>query len=94
MSRDLLKKIQDAITQGEYDVTFHAVEEIAEDGLDIFDVEAAIINGEIAKTETDDPRGTRYTIIGKGIDGQTLVGVVGRFKETGVFLIVTAYRVD
>ena len=69
MTSRLLQRIRDAITQGEYDVTIHAVEEMAEDGLDILDVESAVLNGEISKTESDDPRGTRYTIIGKGANG-------------------------
>ncbi|MBI4790973.1 MAG: DUF4258 domain-containing protein [Chloroflexi bacterium] len=93
MPRRVLLHIQDAVSRGEYDVTAHAVDEIAEDGLNIFDVEAAVMNGEITKTETDDPRGTRYTIVGTAADGQTLVGLAGRFKETGIFLIVTAYEV-
>ena len=93
MSARLLQRIQTAIVQGEYDVTVHAVEEMAEDGLDIFDVEAAIASGQVTKTETDDPRGARYTIVGTAVDERTRVGVVGRFKETGIFLIVTAYIV-
>lgn len=91
MSKRLLQRIQDAIVRGEYDVTVHAVEEMAEDGLDIFDVEAAIVNGELTKTETDDPRGVRHTVVGMAVNARTRVGVVGRFKETGVFLIITVY---
>jgi len=89
-----LHSIQDAISHGEYDVTVHAVEEMAEDGLDIFDIECALMGGDLTKTETDDPRGTKYTIVGKAVDGRTRVGVIGRFKETGIFLIITTYEVD
>ncbi len=49
MTSRLLQRIRDAITQGEYDVTIHAVEEMAEDGLDILDVESAVLNGESQK---------------------------------------------
>ena len=56
------RKSQNAVTHGEYDVTIHAVEEMAEDGLDIFDVESAIMNGQLTKTEIDGPRGERYTV--------------------------------
>ncbi len=66
---------------------------MAEDNLDILDVEAAVLSGELTKTETDDPRGRRYTIVGRGTDKRTVIGVVGRFKETGVFLIITVYEV-
>lgn len=94
MSTRLVHKIQTAISNGEYDVTVHAVEEMAEDGLDILDVECAIFNGRVTKAETDDPRGTRYTIVGTARDERTRVGIVGRFKETGIFLIITVYAVN
>ena len=93
MADRLLARIQDAVVRGDYDVTVHAVEEMAEDGFDIFDVEAAVMSGAITKTETDDPRGARYTIVGYSVDKKRRVGVVGRFKETGIFLIVTAFEV-
>jgi hypothetical protein len=74
-------------------MTYHAVEEMAEDNLGIFDVESAVLSGKIIKREKDDPRGTKYVIKGIGIDQSTPVGVVGRFKETEIFLIITVYRI-
>ncbi len=59
----------------------------------ILDVENAILGGEITKMETDDPRGPRYTIVGLAEDQETDVGVVGRFTETGVYIVITAYKV-
>ena len=47
MSQRLLEQIRDAILNGEYDLTRHAIDEMAEDGLGIFDVESAILGGEI-----------------------------------------------
>ena len=93
MSQRLLRRIRGAIISGDYDLTRHAIDEMAEDGLGIFDVERAILDGEITKTETDDPRGPRYTIIGLAEDRKTEVGVVGRFTETGIYLIITVYEV-
>jgi hypothetical protein len=93
MSRRLLETIRDAVIRGDYDLTRHAVDEMAEDNLDILDVESAILNGEIAKTETDDPRGSRYTIIGLARNERTEVGVVGRFAETSIYLVITVYEV-
>ena len=93
MSRRLLERIRVTILSGDYDLTRHAIDEMAEDGLSIFDVEYAILHGKITKKETDDPRGPRYTIIGLAKDRQTEVGVAGRFTETGIFLIITVYEV-
>ena len=93
MPRRILDQIRVAIRDGAYDMTVHAVEEMAEDGLDLMDFEAAILNGRVIKRERDDPRGTRYTVHGAGTDGTTSVGTVGRFTETGRYLIITAYKV-
>jgi hypothetical protein len=67
------------IRLGQYDMTVHAMEEMAEDNLDIIDVEHTILGGQIARSEKGDPRGTKYVIQGKAVDNQTQVGVVGRF---------------
>jgi hypothetical protein len=66
---------------------------MAEEGLDLTDIETAIHNGRLIKTETDDARGSRYTVHGIGADGVTPVGIVGRFTETGRYLIITVYEV-
>ncbi len=73
-------------------MTVHAVEEMAEDNLDILDVKHAMLNGQIAKTERDDPRGTKYVVKGLAVDEETSVGVVGRFTDTGRYLIITVYE--
>jgi hypothetical protein len=74
-------------------MTVHAMEEMAEDNLDILDVEHAILSGRIAKVEKDDLRGAKYVVKGFGLDEQTPVGVVGRFTATGRYLIITVYEV-
>ena len=38
MSRGLLERIRGAIISGDYDLTRHAIDEMAEDGLGIYDV--------------------------------------------------------
>ncbi len=74
-------------------MTAHATEEMAEDDLDILDVEQAVLNGEITKIEKDDLRGTKYVIEGTGADQITPVGVVGRFASNDRYLIITVYEV-
>ena len=74
-------------------MTVHAFEEMAEDNLDILDIEHTILNGRVAKVEKDDPRGTKYVVKGLAVDGETSVGVVGRFTDTGRYLIITVYEV-
>jgi len=66
---------------------------MAEDELGIFDFENAVLSGKIVKREKDDPRGIKYVVEGVGTDQSTPIGVVGRFKETGIFLVITVYRI-
>ena len=73
--------------------TAYAMEGMAEDELDILDVEEAILNGQVIRTAKGDPRGAKYVVEGTAVDRKTPVGVVGRFTETGRYLIVTVYEI-
>ena len=74
-------------------MTYHASDEMAEDNLDIFDIETSILTGQITRIEKDDPRGSRYTIEGIATDYKTPVGTVGRFTATGKYRIITTYEI-
>ena len=88
-----MDRIREKIRQREYDMTIHAMEEMAEDDLDILDIEHAILNGQVARIERDNPRGTKYVIEGFAVDEQTPVGIVGRFTTTDRYLIITVYEI-
>jgi hypothetical protein len=88
-----LERIRNAILDCRYTLTEHAYEEMAEDNLDVLDVEAAILTGEIDEVLTLDPRGTRYVIIGDATDQTTPVGVVVRFVAHDQLLVITVYEV-
>lgn len=60
MPRSRLERIREKIRLQQYDMTVHAVEEMAEDNLDITDVEHAVLTGRIARIERDNPRGNKY----------------------------------
>ena len=83
MPRSRIERIREKIRRQLYDMSAHAMEEMAEDELDIEDVEQAILNGRIARIEKDDFRGTKYVVEGTATDGFTTVGSVGRFTSTG-----------
>ena len=78
MSKRILTRVRTAIKNGTYDMTMHASEEMAEDALDIVDVETSILN-KLVKSEKDDPRGTRHIVHGAGSDRKAQIGTVGRF---------------
>jgi Domain of unknown function (DUF4258) len=92
MARRNIDDIRDNIRLGTYDMTVHALEEMAEDGLDILDFEQSILYGQISRIEKDDPRGTRYVIEGPAIEEQISVGSVGRFVNDR-YLIITVYAI-
>ena len=74
-------------------MTVHAMEEMAEDDLDILDVEHAILNGQVVRREKDDPRGPKYVVEGFAANEETSVGIVGRFQARERYLIITIYEV-
>ena len=88
-----LERIRGAVLDHRYVLTEHAYEEMSDDGLDVLDVEAAVLTGEIDQTLTADPRGTRYVIVGNATDRETVVGVVARFVERDLLLIITVYEI-
>ena len=93
MPRSRIERIREKIRLRQYDMSAHAMEEMAEDKLDVIDVETAIGNARIARTEKNDPRGTKYIVEGIGSDKQRAVGVVGRFTSSGRYLIITVYGI-
>jgi hypothetical protein len=89
----LIDRIREKIRQRQYDMTVHAMEEMAEDDLDILDIEHAILNGQVRNTNKEDPRGISYTVEGLALDSDKHVAVVGRFQTTERFLIITVYEI-
>lgn len=93
MPRNDIDRIKQKIRLRQYDMSAHAMEEMAEDLLTILDIEEAILSGQIIQVEKDDPRGTKYVVAGTALDRQTPVGVVGRFASNERYLIITVYEV-
>ena len=93
MPRSWIERIREKVRLRQYDMTVHALEEMAEDGLDVVDMEHAVLVGRVARIERDDPRGNKHVIEGMAADGMTPVGVVGRFTGGGQYLIITIYAI-
>jgi hypothetical protein len=74
-------------------MTVHAMGEMAEEDLDIVDIEEVILTGQVVRREKDDPRGVKYVVEGVAADSETPVCVVGRFHSSERYLIVTVYEV-
>jgi hypothetical protein len=49
----ILRQMRDRVRKRQYVMTLHAEEEMADDGLTIFDVERALLTGEIVERQED-----------------------------------------
>jgi len=63
---------------------------MATDELEFTDVKRAIATGRIRRKFTRDPRGIRYEIVGRAVDGRE-IGIICRIKSTGKLLFITVY---
>jgi hypothetical protein len=87
----VIERIRRKIRDGDYEITIpHFFEEMADNDLIFADVEMAIANGRVRRKYKRDPRGTRYEVVGRTIDGRE-VAVICRFKRTGKLLLITTY---
>ena len=88
----ILQRFRDRIRSLDYVVPLHTEEEMDEDRLSVFDLESAVLTGEIVERQRDRvTREWKYVVDGKGLDGGTVV-VVGKLSLTGCFVIITVYR--
>ena len=55
----VLSRIKDAVRDGRYEVTGHALEEAQDDHFGPLDIRNAILEDDLIKRYTHDPRGTR-----------------------------------
>jgi uncharacterized DUF497 family protein len=87
----VLREMREAIRKRQYVMTLHAEEEMADDGLTIFDVERAILTGEIVERQEDHQSGEwKYLITGQTVDNQVLT-VVARLSVVKKLVIITMY---
>ncbi len=86
----ILDNIRAAVLEQRYVMTPHALLEMRDDKMDLVDVESAILTGRIERAFENDPRGTRFEVVGTATDLATRVGVVVRL--TNGVLIITIYE--
>ena len=91
---NVIGSIRQKIADGDYEIAVpHFFEAMADDNLDLIDVEAAIGNGRVIRRFTKDLRGTRCEVVGNAIDGRT-IGIICRIKESGKVLLITVYEIE
>ena len=90
----ILDRLRSRIRERRYVVTLHALDEIDEDGLSVFDVERAFLTGEIIERQRDQwTREWKYLIRGEAVDGRGMV-VVSKLGATDKLVVITAWVDD
>ena len=91
--KSLIGKLRNRVREEKYTISTHANEEMSDDGLMAVDVEQSILTGAVVNKSDNDPRGTRYEVGGKSVDGRP-VGIVCRILTTGWLIIITVYAIE
>lgn len=87
-------KMREKIRRLEYVLTIHAEEEMGNDALSIFDVENAVLTGEIVERQKDrETNEWKYVLAGKTLDGADIT-VVAKLSLTDKLVIITVYFED
>ncbi len=91
MYKRVLRQMRERVRKRQYVLTLHAEEEMADDGFTIFDVESAILTGEIIERQENHHSGEwKYLVFGQVIDGR-LITVVAKLSATNKLVILTVY---
>jgi hypothetical protein len=81
--------IHDKVRDGEYLITVHADAERRNDGLDIPDLENALLHGSVIEDYAEDKRGHSCLVLGRS-SGHDVHIVCGR-NRSGWLVIITVY---
>jgi len=91
MFERVLRLFRERIRAGRFVVTLHAVEELEDDGLSVYDVERAILTGKITRRQKDEDTGEwKYLVSGRTLSNEDVV-VVAKLSLTDKLVIITVY---
>jgi len=87
----ILRRMRDLVRASGYVLTVHGADEMAADGLNVFDVEHCILTGKIVKRQRDRVTGDwKYLVEGRTLSG-TQAAVVAKIGPTGKLVLITVY---
>lgn len=92
MFERILSRIKEKVRSRQYVMTLHAEEQMADDDLSIFDVEGAILTGQIVERQKHPASAEwKYIVRGHGLTDDS-IAVVVKLSPTGKLIIITVYR--
>ena len=87
-----LNRMRERIRLRQYAMTIHADEEMDDDGLTIYDVENAILTGEVIERQKHIVTGEgKFLVRGKTVAGAGSITAVTKFGIAGKLIIITVY---
>ena len=87
-----LARFRSLIRSGEYLLSIHALEEMAEDDVLTEDIENVILTGSIVQRQIDrTTRERKYVSLGRDLAGDP-VGLVVKIGAVGKAVVITVYR--
>lgn len=93
MFRKIAKILREKIRARQYIMTLHAEEEMDDEGMTIYDIENAVMSGDIAERQKNTASSEwKYRIRGKALSGEA-VEVIAKIGRTGKAVIITIYSV-
>jgi hypothetical protein len=91
MYERILNRMREKVRTLQYVMTLHAEEEMNDDDLSIFDIEHAILTGQIIERQKDNETGEwKYLVKGKSVESREVVAV-SKLSSTGKLIIITVY---
>ena len=87
----ILERFRSRVRERRYVVTLHALDEMDADALSVFDVERAILTGEIMERQRDQATHEwKYLVRGSAVDGRRIV-VVSKLGSIDKLVVITAW---
>ena len=87
-----LRRFRESVRVSSYVITYHALDEMDEDGFSVLDLESCVLTGTVVERQQDRRTGERtYLIQGRALDGR-VVTVVAKWLPVGRIAILTVYR--
>lgn len=87
----ILNQFREKVRNRQYVMTLHAEEEMNDDELSIFDVERAILTGEIVERQKDQATAEwKYLVSGKTLQATQII-IVAKLSPTGKMVIITVF---
>lgn len=91
MFDEILQRMRDKIKARQYVMTIHAEEEMSDDNLSIYDIEQAILTGEILERQKDRTTAeSKYRIKGLAMDDNE-IEIIAKLSQIGKLVIITVY---